>query len=103
MERDDVAAVDQAGLLLAIELESDELHAASFNSRAPKSFDRRSQSLRSAATAGWVGLASSRSGPISVTAAAASPFHCRTGDDTAERPGITLESKIGRASCRERV
>src|SRR5438445_3779773 len=92
MKRDDVDAVDEAGLLPPLELERDELHAASFSSRAPESFDRRSHSLRRASAAGWLALASSWSGPISVTVAAASPFQCSTGEETAARPGITLES-----------
>src|SRR5260221_5802051 len=90
-ELDDRFALQAPGAGAAIDFESDELHAASFKC-APKSFDRRAQSLRSAAAAGWLAFASSWSRPMSVTVAAASPFPCSTGDDTAESPGITLES-----------
>src|SRR5579859_1459050 len=101
MQRDDVGAVDEASLSFPLEFERDELHAASFNC-APKSRDSRSQRRFRAMAAGWLPLASSWSGPITVTLATASPFHCSTGEDTAARPGITLESTKARRCFRAR-
>src|SRR3954469_54674 len=83
------------------ECQEREPHAASFSS-APKSRDSRSHMRRSTTTAGWLGFASSRSGPIRVTAAAASPFHCSTGAETADSPGTTLESTKARRILRAR-
>src|SRR5258706_9990385 len=101
MQRNEVGAVDKARLSLSLKFERDELHAASLNC-APKSRDNRSQRRFRAMAAGWLALASSWSGPISVTLATASPFQCSTGEDTAARPGITLESTKARRVLRAR-
>ena len=45
---DDVLAIDEAGARPAVDFHCDELHAASLSWRAPKSFDSRSHSVRSA-------------------------------------------------------